>query len=33
MPTLPRGFKGSAGAKFGVVVRNLPQVIAGIEKA
>jgi hypothetical protein len=33
MPTVPKGFSGAGGAKYGVVVRNMPQVIAAIERA
>lgn len=33
MPTIPRGFSGSAGMKSGVFVRNLPQVLAAINRA
>ena len=33
MPTVPRGFSGSAGGKFGIGVRNLPQVLGAIEGA
>ena len=33
MPSVPKGFSGAAGGKFGMGVRNLPQVIASIERA
>lgn len=33
MPTVPRGFSGSAGMKSGVFIRNLPQVLAAFDRA